>query len=82
MSKANSRKKTKPTEDTLVYLNDIRGTAELFTTEVERIEEMIEPILMTAKPEAFESAIDDLASQIFKQYLQIQKIKSRSFKWE
>jgi hypothetical protein len=74
MSKAKASKKTKATEDTLVYLNDIRGTAELLEAEIGHIEDRLGLSLMTVKAEELELAIDDVAREVFKQYLRLQEI--------
>jgi hypothetical protein len=64
--------KKKVTEDTVVYLGDIRGTADLIKEEIELIEDKLENGAKVSDPDAFEKLIDDIANEIHKQYLRLQ----------
>ena len=64
--------KKKVTEDTIVYIGDIRGTADLINEEISTIEEKLEEHGKVAEPEAFEKLMDDISREIYKQYLRLQ----------
>ncbi|HYA22958.1 MAG TPA: hypothetical protein VEF05_02300 [Terriglobales bacterium] len=70
-----TRRLKKVTDDTLVFLKDIVGAAEFLENEVGRIEGVLfDTDNKVADPKAFEEEIDDIAREIFKQYLRLQEV--------
>lgn len=72
---------SKPKEvsgDTGVYLNDIRGTADLLKEEVERLEgELFDTDDKVTDPKAFEELVDDIARKIYEQYMRLQEVTAK-----
>lgn len=65
------------TGDTVVYLGDIAGTADLLKEEVGRIEgELVDSGDKVGDPDAFEKLIDDIAREIYKQFMRLQEVKA------
>jgi hypothetical protein len=73
---ANHKKKV--TEDTIVYIGDIKGTAEFLLEEVREIESALGlndiegGYRKVNDPEAFQELIDDIAGKIFEQHTRLQ----------
>jgi len=72
-----ANRKKKITEDTIVYIGDIKGTAEMLIDEVNELEEKLnvfddEERGKVKDPDAFEELIDDIAGKIFEQHTRLQ----------